>query len=249
MPNSITKRTAPAVFAACACLLIGLVLGSSSLAAMPLVEESVQNDERYWNFRVLLDDREIGYHEFRVVSEGPTQRIQSSARFDVKFLFFNAYSYRHSNTEIWRNGCLDRIESSTDANGDEIAVAGSLGDAGFELYGAEGNQVLANGCVRTFAYWNPSLLRAESLLNAQTGELMPVSVEEYGADMLQVGDREIPTRRLQITLKEGVIDLWYHLDTGRWLALEAPTEGGRTLRYKPASPPLEVGGDGRLAME
>ena len=78
---------------------------------------------------------------------------------------------------------------------------------------------------------------------------MPVGVEEYGADVLQVGDREIPTRRLQITLQEGVIDLWYHLDTGRWLALEAPTEGGRTLRYEPASPPLEIRDGERLAME
>jgi hypothetical protein len=109
--------------------------------------------------------------------------------------------------------------------------------------------VLGDDCVRTFAYWNPSLLRGGSLLNAQTGELMPVDVEEYGADMLQVGGREIPTRRLQITLEDGVIDLWYHLETGRWLALEAPTEGGRKLRYEPASPPPEARDDERLAME
>ena len=249
MPNSIRKRAAPAVFAAWAGMLIGSMLGSAGLSAMPLSEESVQQDERYWNFRVLLDDREIGYHEFRVVSEGSTERVQSNARFDVKILFFNAYSYRHSNAETWRNGCLTRIQASTDANGDRIDVEGNLVEAGFELYADEGNRVLGNDCVRTFAYWNPSLLRAESLLNAQTGELMPVGVEEYGADVLQVGDREIPTRRLQITLQEGVIDLWYHLDTGRWLALEAPTEGGRTLRYEPASPPLEIRDGERLAME
>ena len=148
-----------------------------------------------------------------------------------------------------RIGPVVRDDEDLARPGDRIDVEGNLVEAGFELYADEGNRVLGNDCVRTFAYWNPSLLRAESLLNAQTGELMPVGVEEYGADVLQVGDREIPTRRLQITLQEGVIDLWYHLDTGRWLALEAPTEGGRTLRYEPASPPLEIRDGERLAME
>jgi hypothetical protein len=249
MPNPFSKRTVRAVVATWACILTGSILGSPVFAVMPSADESVQQVERYWNFKVLLDDREIGYHEFRVVSVGSTERVQSNARFDVKILFFNAYSYRHSNAETWRNGCLTRIQSSTDANGDRTDVEGNLVAAGFELHADENNRFLGDGCVRTFAYWNPSLLRAESLLNAQTGELMPVSVAEYGADLLQVGDREIPTRRLQITLQEGVIDLWYHLDTGRWLALEAPTEGGRTLRYEPASLPLEVRDDERLAME
>ena len=148
------------------CILAGSVLFAPGLAAMAPAGSAMPEDERYWNFRVFLDDREIGFHEFRVVSEGATQRVQSNARFDVKILFFNAYSYRHSNAETWRNGCLARIQSSTDANGDRTDVDGNLGDAGFELYAAEESQVLGSDCVRTFAYWNPSLLRADSLLNA-----------------------------------------------------------------------------------
>lgn len=232
-----------------ACVALGAAMLPPALPAMPSTEAALPEDERYWNFRVLLDDREIGYHEFRVVSDGATQRIQSDARFDVKILFINAYRYRHSNTEVWRNGCLARIESRTDANGDRIAVAGRLGETGFELVGAGGKKVVGDDCVRSFAYWNPSMLQDERLLNAQTGELEPVRVEEYGPDQLKIGGVEIPTRRLQITMEEGVIDLWYHRDTGRWLALEAPTEGGRTLRYEPATPPPVPEADERLAME
>jgi hypothetical protein len=219
------------------------------LAAMPSAGGDLPLDERSWNFRVLLDDRDIGYHDFRVVSDGTTQEVWSDARFDVKILFFNAYRYRHSNTEVWRNGCLTEIRSSTDANGDRIEVAGNLGDTGFELLGAEGRQVVGDDCVRSFAYWNPTMLRHERLLNAQTGELMPVVVREYGPDQLQIGGLEIPAHRLQLTVEKGVIDLWYHRDTGRWLALEAPTEGGRTLRYESASPPGGTEVDERLAMD
>lgn len=249
MRNLISRRIPRSTWRAATLGLLAVALVSPGLSAAGPTESSVPQDERYWNFRVFLDEREIGYHEFRVVSEGGTKRVQSDARFDVKILFFNAYSYRHSNAETWRNGCLAHIQSSTDANGDRTVVEGNQGEAGFELYAAEDNRVLGDDCVRTFSYWDPSMLRAGSLLNAQTGELMPVTVEEYGADLLLLGNREIPTRRLQITMEEGVIDLWYHRDTGRWLALEAPTEGGRVLRYEPASPPLDPSGGERLAMD
>ena len=249
MHNPISKRAPQgASLLAWVVLTLTAVMVSPALPAMPSADADLYHDERSWNFRVLLDGREIGYHEFRVVSDGATQRIQSDARFDVKFLFINAYRYRHSNTEVWRNGCLVRIESSTDANGDQIAVAGSLGETGFELDGAGGRQVVGDDCVRSFAYWNPAMLQDERLLNAQTGELEPVRVEEYGPDELEIGGAEIPARRLQITMENGVIDLWYHRDTGRWLALEAPTEGGQTLRYEPATPP-GAEADERLAME
>jgi len=84
-------------------------------------------------------------------------------------------------------------------------------------------------CVQTFAYWNPSILRATRLLNPQTGEYEPVQISELGSDVI-AGQ---PAERFRLIgggttpLK---IDLWYS-PARDWLALESRTPEGRTLRY------------------
>ena len=50
---------------------------------------------RTWEFRVLLDGREIGAHRFALSEVDGVQELSSEARFDVRFLFINAWRYRH----------------------------------------------------------------------------------------------------------------------------------------------------------
>jgi hypothetical protein len=229
-------------------LLTAVLSINTAWAGIP-ESEALQQEERYWKFRVYLDDRDIGFHEFTVVGDGRDARVEIDARFDVKFLFITAYTYRHTNVEVWRDGCLQRIESETDANGDLIEVAGNLSEAGFELDGSGVVRVVESDCVKTFAYWNPAILQSDRLLNAQTGEWVPVTVSEQGLETLEVAGTAIAARRYQISMEEGAIDLWYHGDNGQWLALEAPTEGGRILRYEPVGLPRALRPDERLAME
>ena len=232
------------------CLAAGLVFPATSAQATVAPSEAAwQSEERYWNFRVFLDDREIGFHEFRVQDDGSEQRVEIDAQFDVKVLFINAYSYRHSNLESWRGGCLASIRSSTDDNGDRLEVEGQTGPQGFVLGKPDGSREVVGECIRSFAYWNPEILSAGQLLNAQTGELVNVSVEDRGTDILSVGDQVLPARQYRLTMEDGTIDLWYHGDSGQWLALKAPTEGGRVLRYEPIGLPLQPGDGDRLVME
>lgn len=225
------------------------------LMAVPGLAESLDADvewpreERRWSFRVLLDGREIGHHVFRVARDGDVQRVEIDASFDVKVLFFNAYRYRHRNVETWRDGCLASIESSTDDNGKRLVVSGRIGRNGFEVGTAGQSDVLAARCVQSFAYWNPVILTADRLLNGQTGEFVEVVIDKVGTGEVRAGDRVLPAQRYRIGMEDGSIDLWYHRDSGDWLALEAPTEGGRVLRYELVGLPRVRGDADRLAME
>jgi len=232
-----------------------LLSGCLALLAIPGLAEPLDagaawpGDERRWTFRVLLDGRDIGSHEFRVVGDGAVQRVAIEARFDVKILFFNAYSYRHTNVETWRDGCLVGIEASTDDNGERLEVSGRVGENGFELANSGEAEAYDDRCVRSFAYWNPAILTAGRLLNAQTGELVDVAVDELGMDEVRAGERLIPAVRYRMRMEDGSIDLWYHRDSGEWLALEAPTEGGRLLRYEPVGLPVDLRDTDRLVMD
>ena len=92
---------------------------------------------------MFLNDREIGTHEFSLGKDGNTEQISSVADFEDKLLFVKLYDYEHENTQLWQCGCLARIDSSTNANGDEYRVQGRLDDAGFVLESdARGGRVL-----------------------------------------------------------------------------------------------------------
>lgn len=198
--------------------------------AMLAMAAPVAAQEQQWNFRVFLDDREIGTHQFSLQQEGDVEKVSSVADFEYRMLFVKLYDYQHENTELWQGNCLARIESSTNANGDEYRVKGSLESEGFVVEGNEGQELLPS-CVRTFAYWKPAFLDSDALLNSQNGELVDVEVSDPEPDELIV--RGSPRAALRYRLQAGELNirLWYS-ENNEWLALESDARGGRVLRYE-----------------
>ena len=186
--------------------------------------------QQEWNFRVFLDDREIGTHDFTLQQQGSSEQVRSIADFEYRLLFVKLYEYQHSNTEVWEGDCLARIESKTNANGDQFRVEGQREDEGFLLESAAGQELLPS-CISTFAYWNHDFLSSAQLLNSQNGELLEVDVSEPEQEELMVRGELVTTNRYQLQAGEMSIRLWYS-ETNEWLALESDARGGRVLRYE-----------------
>ncbi|MEO7742944.1 MAG: DUF6134 family protein [Usitatibacter sp.] len=87
-----------------------------------------------------------------------------------------------------------------------------------------------DGCLKTFAYWNPAILSERRLLNAQTGELTEVKSVFVGNETRVIRGQPTDTRHHRLTGPRLAIDLWYAGD--EWVALESATDGGRMLRYE-----------------
>jgi hypothetical protein len=185
--------------------------------------------EQEWRFEVFLEDNPIGRQVFRLSRDGDRERMVTEARFDVKFFFITAYSYRHRNEEVWRDGCLHEISSNTDDNGRAFRVRGAARDDGFVVATGERTESLSE-CVRSFAYWNPLYLRAPKLLNSQTGDYEEVTLTSIGEEMLEANGRSLPARRYALVSPNFRIDLWYS-PQDEWLALESSSKSGRKLRY------------------
>lgn len=211
-----------------ALLLVGaLALPGASVATTEPASELL--------FRVLLDDKDIGVHRFSVVRQEDRELVEIEADFRVTFLAIPVYRYDHRNRETWRDGCLLRIESKTDDNGDEFRVEGEdLGDR-FVVATQDDTTELDADCVMSFAYWNREFLTQGRLLNAQTGDYLPVSVEELGVETLRFGDEPVEARRYRLSNRDEDIDIsvWYATGSGRWLSLESRVGGKRVLRYLP----------------
>ena len=186
--------------------------------------------QQIYQFKVLLDGDEIGTQSFMVASDKDQTRIEINASFDVKILFFTAYSYRHTNREIWEGRCLREINATTNDNGDSFFVRGAYTGGRLELQTHAGKQSV-DGCVRTFAYWNREWLQSPRLLNSQTGDIQDVQVRTVGDEMFPV--RGIPTLTEHIRIISNVftIDLWYDKNQ-EWVGLLSTTKNGGILKYQ-----------------
>lgn len=208
---------------------------------------SEQLSERSWKFVVYLDGTPIGYHRVQLNKQANETTVHTTASFDVRFLFIPVYSYEHETRETWENGCLSRISSNTDDNGDEYYIKGTVQDANneFALETRDGKSSI-NGCIRSFAYWDVGLMHESRLLNTQTGEYQSTTLTDMGigrlsmadelADGAQLDDSLVEARHFRLICEEMTIDLWYTRDM-QWLALESRTSSGQLLRYLPETLP------------
>ena len=207
-------------------------------AVFVLSEVSVANSpssgaaEDSWKFRVWLDDTPIGYHQVSINREKNRKSVHTQANFDVRFLFVPVYSYSHETRELWEDGCLVNIKSTTDDNGEDYFISSMQRQEKQLALETQDGMTSLNGCIRTFAYWDVELLQSERLLNTQTGEYESVSVTDMGTGFLTVDEEQIEARQFRLVADKLTIDLWYTQEM-RWLALESVTESGAVLRYLP----------------
>ncbi len=209
-----------------------IMFAASVFSEVSLASATTASDsDRSWRFTVWLDDTPIGYHQVKIERENNKKTVYIQADFDVRFLFLPIYSYQHENREHWENGCLVKITSTTNDNGDDYFISSQQREQQLAIETRNGKATL-DGCVRSFAYWDVELLKSDRLLNTQTGEYQAVSVTDLGTGSLNVDDKQIAARHFKLAIEETTIDLWYN-DSMHWIALESVTESGAVLRYLP----------------
>jgi len=201
------------------------------ISTLPGINHSVfAGAQQDWNFNVILNDEVIGQHRFEVFERDNTRHVAIDADFDVRVLFFSAYRYRHSNYEVWQGDCLQSIQSQTNDNGEKEYVRGDVRDGVLKLNTSAGTETL-QGCIRTFAYWDPAILDSNRLLNAQTGELMPVTIRRLGVTGITVRGKQVNANHYHIKTAKFSIELWYSMQQ-QWLALKSTTASGSVLSYQ-----------------
>ena len=183
-----------------------------------------------WDFRVFLDEKEIGTHRFDLIERDGERQLTSTARMTVKLLFVTAYTYDHQDVEHWQGDCVSKLSSTTDDNGEKHRVDVQRREGATMVPTLEGSQRLGE-CVMTFAYWNPTMLQQTRLLNSQDGEHIDVKINDAGADAIVVRGVKTPARRYELRSERLSIDLWYS-EQQQWLALESRTKRGQKLIYK-----------------
>lgn len=204
------------------------------LLALPLLTATLAQAKE-WPFTVYLDGKKIGQHSFVLSESGEEREMTSTANFNVKVLFINAYRYQHVAREKWRGDCLTSLDAKTEENKEVTVVKGKLDGSNFMVdvpvaKKAKPQQQLP-ACVMTFPYWNAAMLSQQHLLNPQTGEWLDVKIRSLGKDTIEVRGKQVDAEHFKLEATKMKIDLWYSADK-EWLALTSTTPEGYVITYK-----------------
>ena len=179
--------------------------------------------QRHWDFKVLVDDREVGSHQFSVIGGQGGWSVSSTMEMDFTILRIKQITYQHHATEQWQDGCLVHVSSHTKRQRKETTLQASLIASGLSVITENSDRVL-EGCVRSFAYWNPELLQGQRLLNVETGTYIPVTVSSKVSAQDNITHITIAGPKISIRLQYDA--------SGDWLSLQTNLKTGAVLKYQ-----------------
>jgi hypothetical protein len=184
-----------------------------------------------FNFKVLLNDKDIGHHRFSVED----QTVKSDAAFDVKLWIIPAYKYRHKATETNLNGCLTSLQSETQDGADNFALKTIEATPNFKIL-VNQKEITHASCMQTFRYWDINFTQQKTAINPQDGKLFTLNFTHDGTEPINSLGKSI--RANKYTLKalgdqdeKFHIELWYHPETQAWLQLKSYVKDDNVLTY------------------
>lgn len=157
-------------------------------------------------FDVFRRDTPIGSHRIGFRSQGDDLLVEVAIELEVAFLFVTAYRYSHRNRETWRDGRLQRIATVTDDNGRRFSVAGQRTERGLKVE-TDAEAAFVPGDLLPSSFWQPGLVRQDSLLNTQDGRVMAVRFEPGGWEEIPGDGGSLRARRFTCS-GDLELDLW-----------------------------------------
>ena len=146
------------------------------------------------------------------------------------------FRYQHVAHEQWSDACLAKLAADTDHDGKKISVVAEndTGKGQIHIVNATNDEEKSaawNGCLMTFAYWNPQIRQQKRLLNPETGEVEPVIISQEPNINIPVHGKPTEARVWRIKGTHDPVDVLYD-SQDNWIGLNAKVKGGRQLSYR-----------------
>jgi len=184
------------------------------------------------DFTVYRDGSDIGTHSYAISEHGDETLVEVTTDIQVKVLFVTAYKFIHASKEVWKNGKLVQLNSTTDDDGTSKALdvktqAGQL-TADSVVKGQDRRQT-ADADVVPASLWKKDIVKQTAVLNTLDGTLMSISVEDLGTDEVEAGGAKIEAQHYSIT-GELTRELWFN-GAGDLVRVRFPDKTGTEIVY------------------
>ena len=215
--------------------LLTSVLAGTTLCALPRVASAavaiaLPNEAANRRFSVLYKGARIGAHTISYSAATGQTRVTTEIGLAVKALFFTVFAYSHRSEEIWRDGRLMSLSSETVENGETLHVAGAATPQGFRVVGKAGPFIAASGALTSNSLWTPAVLEQDTVIDAQHGGVIGVSVRKLANEQIVIAGRTIRTTRYHFITPYLAGSIWYD-DSSRWVHGDFERDGAQ-IQYR-----------------
>lgn len=159
------------------------------------------------DFTVLKDGDPIGHHRINVERKGDDTTVSIQTNIVVKVAYVPVYRFEHKGDEVWRNGKLVSLRSTTNDDGDKHSLfVVSQGDhLNIE---SDGGGSLADVGIIPASLWNPDVAAQSVLLNTLTGKQMQVTVADLGDDTVKAHGGAVKAHHFKVS-GDLQREIWY----------------------------------------
>ncbi len=171
-------------------------------------------------FDVYRNGAPFGEHvvSFDEKADGALQ-VQVEIELRVGFGPLTVFRYEHESEEVWVGDDLVSLTASTLKDGERVRFSLSNDDERYETVAG----------LMPSSHWSGYPPGLPAVLNTETGEPMPVEIEELGLETIQTATGPVEARRIRM-VGSVAVDLWYDLD-GRWVGC-AFSIRGQDIEYR-----------------
>lgn len=176
--------------------------------------KSLSSDYPNLLFQVYRNQNLIGTHELLIKKKNSSTEVNIKIKFDVSFLGFKIYEYRHSNTERWIENELIFLESSTNQNGKLMSCTLKKKGGKLDISGTDNIVTLDNNILPS-SYWNSVLVKKNKqlkILNTHDCSFINLNVKFLGNEKIyndKLFASHYKLRGFESSGAEVDIDLWY----------------------------------------
>ena len=203
------------------------IFGWSQAQATVSGLEWTPSDGEKLQFDVLRQGKPFGTHTISFNIEGDNLDVSSDVELEVKIGPFKAFYYKHDSDEVWTNGELVRLTSTTRKEGDDFSVEAQKDGDRLDVSGTQFSGELPLSIIPS-SHWNIREVESKTILSTEDGRPLDIVVEKLGRETITAGGKSIEADKYRLK-SELTVDLWYDA-SGKWVkcAFEAR---GQKIEY------------------
>lgn len=177
-------------------------------------------------FRALWGNKQIGTHRIAVTPEGEpgNWRVQVVMDIKVSLGWFGEITFKHDCREVWQDGRIVELRSTTDDDGDVFSVNGEARGADFALEGPGGPFIAPGDLLTSSSAWSEAVCRQDRLIDATHGSIIGVVADLVGERQVETPRGAMQARRYDIVSPLISGELLYATD-GDWIGGQLHRKG------------------------
>jgi hypothetical protein len=196
--------------------VVGIAAGAPLFAISGLMTRTALAAPQSLRFKAYRDQSVVGTHAVDVQPSGNQTKVTVKIDLNVSMAFVTLFEFKHDCQELWQEGRLISLSSKTNDNGNKFQVKGKATPEGFRIEGPGGPAIAPADAYTSNSVWNTAVLAQKTVIDAQHGGIIGLSVRPQGQEQVAVAGRQVPTEAYLVVTPFVAGNVWYD-EAGRWV--------------------------------